>query len=197
MNDTVCAPLTNTPRVTFRPISVTDADALFPIWSDPRVTEFLVLEPFVSVEEAAAMAELLANLPERGEGARWVMTEAATGRIMGTLGFHNVKREHRRAEIGYEIAPQFWGAGLMSEALQSLLQHCFHNENTNRLEAFVNLGNERSYRVLERAGFLREGTLRNYEFARGRFIDQIVFSLLEGDWRANRQGPPPFLRRNE
>lgn len=174
--------LLDTPRLRFRDISISDTEELFRIWSDPKVTEFLVLDPFTTSDEAAGMVRLLEELPVDGAGHRWTVIERATGRVMGTLGFHNVRREHHRAEIGYEIAPEFWGVGLMSEALQRLIEYCFQSEGLNRIEAFVNEGNERSYRVLERNGFVREGILRDYEFARGCFVNQALYSLLKRDW---------------
>lgn len=174
--------LLDTPRLRFRDISISDTEELFRIWSDPKVTEFLVLDPFTTSDEAAGMVRLLEELPVDGAGRRWTIIERATGRVMGTLGFHNVKRDHHRAEIGYEIAPAFWGAGLMSEALQRLIEYCFQKEGLNRLEAFVNEGNNRSYRVLERNGFILEGILRDYEFARGSFVNQAVYALLKRDW---------------
>lgn len=176
--------LSDTARMQFRPISMADAAALYRVWSHPKVTEFLVLEPFRSMEEAEAMVQLLEGLPAQGAGARWTIVERASRRVMGTLGFHNVRREHHRAEIGYEIAPEFWGAGYMVEALYRLLDYCFHKEDMNRIEAFVNAGNERSYRVLEKSGFQREGMLRAYEYARGRFVDQAVFSILKREFPA-------------
>lgn len=186
-------PLPDTERVAFSPISLADADVLFEVWSAPEVTEFLLLDPFVSVDEAKAMIGLLAGLPESDGGRRWTMREKASGRIMGTLGFHNVKREHRRAEIGYEMAQVFWGKGLMSEAMGPLLAYCFELEDMNRIEAFVTAGNERSCQVLRRAGFSEEGTLRQYEFGRGRFMDQVIFSLLRSEWAAGAGLRSSFL----
>ncbi len=169
-------------RLLFKPIAIDDAPALHPIWTNPRVLEHLVLEPFRSLAESQGMAEMLSLLPEQELGARWTITEKASRKIMGTLGFHNVKKEHRRAEIGYEMAPDFWGRGFMTEALRALCNHCFQEQDFNRLEAFVNVGNSRSSKTLATVGFLREGALRDYEFARGAFVDQEVFSLLKRDW---------------
>jgi len=186
-------PLPDTERVVFSPISLADAEALFEIWSEPEVTEFLILDPFLNVMEAEAMITLLAKLPESDGGRRWTMREKSSGRVIGTVGYHNVKREHRRVEIGYEMGRAFWGRGLMSEALRPLLAYCFEMEDMNRVEAFVTAGNGRSCQVLRRAGFTEEGTLRQYEFGRGRFMDQVIFSLLRREWQAGARGGNPVI----
>lgn len=179
-----------TERLALRPISDADVETLFSYWTDPEVMEFLVLEPFADLDEARRMVALLNGLPEQGEGRRWAITDKNSGVVMGTCGFHSVKPEHRRAEIGYEMGRAFWGRGFMSEALQALLAHCFEQEGFNRVEAFVNVGNTRSFKVLQRAGFQEEGTLRQYEFARGRFIGQVIWSLLRQDWDVARAACP-------
>jgi ribosomal-protein-alanine N-acetyltransferase len=172
----------DTARVEFKPLAIDYVEDLFRVWSDDDVMEHMVLEPFKSMEEAVGMITMLSDLISRGEAGRWTMVEKASGKVMGTLGFHNVHKEHRRAEIGYEMSKEFWGKGFMREALGALLEHCFLDEDVNRLEAFVNHGNEKSRQLLLRLGFTEEGVLRDYEFARGRFMSQMVFSLLRREW---------------
>ncbi len=137
---------------------------------------------FQSIEESQQMVELLNSLPETGEGMRWAIVENSSGIVMGSCGYHNVKAEHSRAEVGYELGHKFWGMGVMQEVMPVVLNYCFHTKGFNRIEAFVTVGNQRSISTLERLGFKPEGILRDYEFAQGQFQSQVILSILKKDW---------------
>lgn len=175
-------PVIGTPRLVLRQLSGDDTPSLHTVWSDPTVLEFMVLDPFETHEETLAMIDLLKNLHEAGEGIRWIVTMASDGSVMGTCGFHNWKKEHFRAEIGYEMGKGFWGKGYMKEALAAILDYGFSVMGLNRIEAFVTDGNGRSLGLLKKLGFKAEGLLRNYEWARGKFQDQWVCSVLRSQW---------------
>ncbi len=155
-------------------------ESLYRTWTDPAVIEYLVLDPFVEVCQAREMVSLLKGLyPE--EGIRWALVERPSGLVIGTCGFHRLSREHRKAEMGYELDSRFWRRGLMSEAVKEALKYGFGAMGLNRVEALVTVGNEASSGFLRSVGFSFEGTLRQYEFARGKFQDQWIFSLLMED----------------
>lgn len=181
-------PTIATARLSLRELAPADAAVLHECWSDKAVTEYMVLDAFTNVETSARMIGLLAGLAGTEAGIRWAIALKDCGKVIGTCGFHNVKAEHSRAEMGYEMGKEYWGRGLMAEALQAILRHGYEVMNLNRVEAFVNVGNSRSVRVLERLGFKLDGTLREYEYARGRFVDQHCFSLLRGDFVGSGAG---------
>ena len=178
-------PTLETARLTLREITAGDAAALHTYWSDEDVTEYMVLEPFEKLEDTRQMIVLLAGLFAAGTGGRWAIVRKDDGAVLGTCGFHNLRPEHFRAEMGYEMGREYWGQGLMAEALAAILRYGYEVMGFNRVEAFVNTGNERSVRILEKLGFKLEGTLREYEFAKGRFVDQHCFSLLRGQMARN------------
>lgn len=183
---------TNPPRImtsrfTLRGIQREDEEALHQIWTDPRVDRYFSMEHFESRQETRAMIALLSSLWGGDEGCRWSILDNQTGQIAGTCGFHKVAPQHHRAELGYELAPSFWGRGLMQEVIGAVLDYCFNDRDFNRIEAFVTAGNERSARTLLSAGFTLEGTLRQYEFARGQFVDHWLFSVLRSEWLGPRR----------
>lgn len=175
-------PRLTTDRLLLRELAAEDAAVLHRYWSDAAVTAYMVLEPFASVDVTARMIELLQGLPAAGQGIRWAVVRQGDGLVLGTCGFHNFQAEHRRAEVGYELGQEYWGRGLMTEALTAILGHGFGVLDLNRIEAFVNRGNVRSAALLASLGFVEEGLLREYEFARGGFVDQHCFSLLRRDF---------------
>jgi ribosomal-protein-alanine N-acetyltransferase len=175
-------PVLRTSRLVLRELGREDTPSLHAIWSDPVVLEFLVLEPFEDEGRTTGMIDLLKGLPAATEGIRWAVTLAGNGSVIGTCGFHNWKREHGRAEMGYELGKEFWRQGYMTEALSAILKFGFGTMRLNRIEAFVTDGNERSLGLLRKLGFTAEGCLREYEWARGKYQDQWICSLLKTEW---------------
>lgn len=175
-------PIIETERLVLRQLLEEDATVLQQYWSDPEVTEYLTLEPFKDLTEALEMIKLLRDLPEKSQGIRWGITEKHTGKVLGTCGFHNYKQEHARVEMGYELGSKYWRQGFMTEALTAILYYGFKKMEYNRIEAFVNVGNNKSTGTLEKMGFKLDGLLRQYEFARGKFVDQYCYSLLQSEY---------------
>jgi ribosomal-protein-alanine N-acetyltransferase len=84
--------------------------------------------------------------------------------------FWNIDHGHRRAEIGYELNPDCWHKGLMTEALTSIIDHGFQKLGFHRIEATPLVINEASQRLLERCGFRKEGVLRHRMLFQDRFL---------------------------
>ena len=175
-------PILETERLRLRELDMTDVAVLYPYWTDPAVTEYFTLEPFKSIEEGAGMVALLAGLHAANQGIRWAITRKTDQTVLGTCGFHNVKPEHHRAEMGYELGKAYWRQGYMTEALTAIMDYGFKMLDYNRIEAFVNLGNIRSTGCLEKVGFKLDGLLRQYEYARGQFVDQYCYSALRSEY---------------
>lgn len=180
-------PEITTPRLNLAAIIPDHAARLHEIWTDPQVLEYLVLEPFTKLAQTREMMCILQELFPSGEGIRWAIALHQEEKILGTCGFHNWKKEHARAELGYELDSRHWRKGLMTEALSPVLDYGYREMGLNRVEAFVTVGNQRSLGFLQKAGFTLEGTLRHYEWARGQFQDQWVFSLLKDEWQRKRK----------
>ena len=179
-------PRLETVRFTLRKINPGDIETLHSYWSDDVVTRYMNTN-FQSIEESRQMVELLNGLPETGEGMRWAIVDKKSGVVLGSCGYHNVKAEHRRAEVGYELGQKYWGQGIMQEVMNTVIHHCFETLEFNRIEAFVTVGNNRSVNTLEKLGFKLEGVLREYEFVQGSYLDQVVLALLRSDWDTLRQ----------
>lgn len=171
----------DTVRFILRKIEPRDIETLHRYWSDDVVTEYMNTS-LQTIEESQQMAEILNSLPENGEGMRWAIVDKDSEVVLGSCGYHNVKAEHRRAEVGYELGPEYWGKGIMQEVMHAVLQHCFETVGFNRIEAFVTVGNHRSINTLEKLGFTAEGVLREYEFNQGKFQDQVILAIMKRDW---------------
>jgi ribosomal-protein-alanine N-acetyltransferase len=116
---------------------------------------------------------------------------ASDDRLIGICGFNNWSPAHRHAELAYELAPQYWGQDVMRRAVLATLTWGFSALGLNRIHAFVMTSNRRSIRLLERCGFSREGTLRQYRIARGEPKDFHLYALLAQDFARTARGAPP------
>jgi len=113
----------------------------------------------------------------------------ADGRIAGGIGYvPHGDVERAGAEVGYWVAASHWGRGLATAALQALTDHAFgaHPE-LRRLWAVPFATNPASARVLEKAGYTREGTLRQSALKHGRVLDQWMYALVRDEWEALRR----------
>jgi ribosomal-protein-alanine N-acetyltransferase len=103
------------------------------------------------------------------------------GDPVGTVGLMAVSTQPGTAEIGYFLSPDAWGNGYATDAVRTLAAYGFRERRLHRVYAKVLAGNDGSQRVLEKAGFEREGTLRDHWFRDGRHEDVYVYGLLAGE----------------
>ena len=169
-------PLLRAGELVLRPMRVGDEAALLEYLSNPAVLEHTSM-PVPSLESlAAAVRRDIAALEERTSFR--LALAGSDDRPIGMCGFNNWSPLQRHAELAYELAPQYWGRGYMRSAVMALLEWGFSELDLNRVHAFVMTTNARSIRLIERCGFLREGTLRQYRIARGQPRDFHVYGLL-------------------
>ena len=163
-----------------RPLRPTDAEAVYAYLREPLVTD-LTSYPVASLALAEAIIERSRNRWAAGEPAKWGVCLPDDDRPVGTCGFNEWSATHRWAELAYELAPAHWGRGLMGRAVAEVVGWAFRHDLIDRVQAFVRVDNERSARLLERAGFVREGRLRGYRPCRGRRYDFYIYGLLRSD----------------
>jgi ribosomal-protein-alanine N-acetyltransferase len=176
-NDLLSATL-ETERLLLRPMRREDTPFVVRHFMDPVVYRYLLDdEPITSEADAAAIVDFYVNVPSETR-CRWVLTRKADGAPLGTCGYHGWSRQHRKAEIGYDLSPQWHGQGYMREAVAELLRYGFAAMRLHRIEAQVAVGNVRSAHLLLRLGFAREGLLRDSSFSSGRFHDHELYALL-------------------
>lgn len=106
------------------------------------------------------------------------------GRIAGAIGFHRVDWINRTTSIGYWLAADAQGRGLMTAAVRALLDHAFGEWDLHRVFIEVIVGNERSRAIPERLGFRQEAILREAKLARGAFRDTRLYAMLASEWAA-------------
>jgi RimJ/RimL family protein N-acetyltransferase len=181
-------PTLRTARLRLRPFSDADADALFALHSNAHVLRYWDAPPWSEPARAERFIETCRRLADEGSGVRPAIDRASAGAFIGWCSLTRWNPEHRSATLGYCLDDAAWGHGYATEAVGALLQWAFDTLDLNRVQAETDTRNAASARVLEKLGFVREGTLREDCIVNGDVSDTWVFGLLERDWR--RPGPP-------
>ncbi len=104
----------------------------------------------------------------------------ADDKVVGSIGAFRQGNIHRRtAELGYYIAEEYWGRGIMTEAVKQICEYVFDKSDIIRIYAEPFAYNTASCRVLEKAGFQYEGTLRSNAVKNGKVIDMKMFAVIK------------------
>ena len=99
------------------------------------------------------------------------------GEAVGGIGLRPGEDVHRHtAEFGYWLAEEFWGQGIMSEAVPAFVNYCFKEFSLNRIFAMPHSKNPASVRVLEKAGFTLEGRLHKNVVKDGQVLDSLLYA---------------------
>lgn len=104
-------------------------------------------------------------------------------KISGGIGFHNLDRTNKSTHIGYWLAKDAQGKGIMTRCCTVLIDYLFGDFGLNRVQINCNIDNVRSRAIPERLGFTLEGIHRQVELINGRLGDWAVYSMLKEDWK--------------
>lgn len=171
-------------RLSLRKITRQDIPDIFEIYSNREVMLYFDDRyAFENMSEAEQMVSDYDNAIRDQTGLRWGIVLKSTRKLIGTCGFHEISDYHKRIELGYDLNRNYWGKGIMKEALSVIIDHAFEKSEVNRIEAFVEPPNTTSCTLLGKLGFSMEGILREHEMCRGKLIDIQLFSLLRKEWK--------------
>ena len=172
-------PILKTGRLTLRKLELTDAKDYHEIRSNPTVLKYVARPLSQSLEDTISVIERVHVTIDKQEGINWAICLKGTAKTIGTIGFYRTQAQHFRTEIGYELRPEFWGKGIMSEAMQAVLDYAFFTMNFHSVEANIDPTNRRSENILLRNHFIKEAHFRENYFFEGKFTDSAIYSLLK------------------
>jgi ribosomal-protein-alanine N-acetyltransferase len=141
---------------------------------DPRVTEHTSWPPITLELVSRVVEAIIADYAEL-KSLRWALAGRG-GELIGACGYTRWATEEATAELAYDLAPAYWGLGLMSAAVRAAVTWAFRTGPRDRIEAFVMTTNAPSIALLERTGFQRERMLTGYRIARGVPRDFYLYS---------------------
>jgi RimJ/RimL family protein N-acetyltransferase len=174
-----------TPRLALRLVREEDLPSLLEMNADDCVTRYLPYESWRGMEDAREwLGRAVARLAA-GEAWQFVIVQRASGDVIGSCLLFHFDLPNGRAELGYLLGREHWGAGYMAEAAAALIEFAFGTVGLRRLEAEIDPRNEASARLLERVGFVKEGHLRQRWDSKGEISDSGLYGLLRSDWAAS------------
>jgi ribosomal-protein-alanine N-acetyltransferase len=174
-------PSLTTKRLTLRAPTPADAAVFHAIVSIPDVTRFSNWPDAPTKAQVERGLRWMSKLHASGKGCAWIIGYRSSGALVGAIRFNRFDKKWKCGELGYESHPDFWGKGLMTEAVRAVIG-CGHDAfGLNRIEAWTLPGNAGSDRVLEKCGFRYEGTLRQRAYFKGGYHDFRMFGRIPSD----------------
>ena len=124
--------------------------------------------------------EFISTMLAANENDTFAFAITVNGKVIGSIGaFRQTNIHNKTAELGYYIAEEYWGKGIMTEAVKQLCDYVFSHTDIIRIYAEPFSYNIGSCRVLEKAGFQYEGTLRSNALKNGNVLDMKMYSKLK------------------
>ena len=184
-------PVLRTPRLVLRPLRQEDDPSLVEIFSDPRALETWFRPPFTTLEQAREYRGTLHEGFRRRSLFIWGIFaghDEGEAPLAGVAILTRWSAIHRRIDLGYYLASPFWGRGYATEAARALLAFSFDSLGIHRVEAEVVPGNDASVRVLERAGFVHEATLKDRLWGDDGPQDSMLYRVFRDEYVAAAEG---------
>ncbi len=167
-------------RIILRKVKDSDATAIVENVNDKEVTRYLSTVPYpYTMKDARFFIE---KLCKKKNSKHFAIELKETGKLIGVVSLSKINRKHKKAVIGYWIGKKHWNKGIGTEALNLILGFGFRKLKLNRIYGKVMVPNIASAKLLEKAGFRHEGTLRKDVFIRGKWMDYKVYGLLKEDY---------------
>lgn len=175
-------PLPIAPGVVLRPFGPSDLEEL----TETVLANREHLVPWMPWAEGYTLADCAAYLDRKRAqveaGELFEGPIVLDGRIVGVAGFHGLDRVNQSSSIGYWLAAEVVGRGLMTRTVRALLDQAFGTWGLHRVVIEAVVDNARSRAVAERVGFREEALLREAKLIRGRFEDAVLYTMLASDW---------------
>jgi ribosomal-protein-alanine N-acetyltransferase len=154
-------PNLTTERVNLRQVNIQDDNEVFALRSDTRVNKFLDRPTPVTIDDARKFIEKINDQIAKNEVIYWAITLKDDNKLIGTIGYWNFAKEHSRAEIGYELHPDFQGKGIMQEAIVKVIDYGFETMKLKSIDADLDPNNTKSINLLQKNGFVYNRRLKN------------------------------------
>jgi ribosomal-protein-alanine N-acetyltransferase len=171
-------PALETERLLLRKMTMDDSSFLFELRTNDLVNRYTDRPKMKNLDEAKEKMKTIISMCENNEGVAWAIEMKENKKQVGDISFWRIIKEHHRAEIGYSSLPDYWGKGLMAEAMRRVIAYGFSVLKFHSIEANVNPLNLSSIKLLERTGFVREAYFRENYFFNEKFLDSAIYSLI-------------------
>lgn len=175
-------PILETNRLILRQVEARDAEGLHAALGDAEAMRFVDLAPSRDIGETTERIRKASTIDTRWAGT-WTIDVRRHG-VAGMISYHHREPWNRRLELAWIMAPAFWRQGIMTEAAEAVLQHCFDALAAHRVEALVEPQNLAARGLVAKLGFtLESGVLRDRLCVDGHFCSVLMYSMLQSEFR--------------
>jgi len=177
-------------QVRLRELRASDAPSLFSLLTTQEVARFISPPPS-TVEGFERFIAWTLRQRTAGTYACFAVTLKGFDTAIGIFQVRETEPGFGTAEWGFAIGSPFWGTGVFEESAQLVLEFAFETLDVHRLEARAAVRNGRGTGALLKLGAVPEGVLRKSFLRNGEYLDQVLYAIVEDDWRASRDTSAP------
>lgn len=168
-------PILITKRLLLRQFTYSDLENVFKGLSHPDIIRYYGVS-YKTLEETKEQMQFFKDLEDNDTGIWWAICSLDNKTFYGAGGLNSLSKEHKKAEVGFWLLSDFWGQGIMTEALPLICKHGFDELGLHRIEGFVETENMNCKRGMEKLKFIHEGTMRDCEMKNGTFISLDIYA---------------------
>ena len=180
--------------MTLRELRASDAPSLFALLTTEEVTRFISPPP-TTVEGFEKFIAWTLRQRTAGTYACFAVTLKGYDTAIGIFQMRETEPGFGTGEWGFAIGSAFWGTGMFQEAAELVLEFAFETVGVHRLEARSAVRNGRGNGALRKLGAVQEGLLRKSFLRNGEYLDQVLYAIVDDDWRSRVRWPGPSTRR--
>ncbi|MBN2479150.1 MAG: GNAT family N-acetyltransferase [Parachlamydiales bacterium] len=158
-----------------------DLQDIFDYSSDMEITKYLRFANHKTLLDTKTFFIFAQNQTQNKTGVVLVIEHIKDKKVIGHIGFRNLDSIFEKAEIGFLLSKNYWGQGIMSEAVTKMIEFGFRKLKLNRIEAFCDIENFRGNKLLK-TFMQKEGLLREVEKKDSRFINMHIYSILKKEF---------------
>ncbi|MHA2126749.1 MAG: GNAT family N-acetyltransferase [Promethearchaeota archaeon] len=171
-------------KIALQPINLDHVSTYCKWQNDPIVRKYLRIELPLTIEEIKKYLEPVTGVKTE---ILFEIYHKIYEREIGFIGLADIHWLNRNAKLFYSIGEkEYWGQNLATEATKLIVEYGFNELNLHRIYASVFLPNKASHRVLEKAGFNLEATIKEEAYVDGMYIDVKQYYILRNEWINNR-----------
>lgn len=173
-----------TKRLILRKFELADAEGMFNNWANnPEVCYFLKWEPHGELEVTSRVIREWINQYHYKNQYNWVIEIQSSKRVVGEIGVVTLSESNSSCEIGYCLGQDCWGQGMMTEALNGVIEYLFKEVGINRIYAIHHTDNAASGKVMHKCGMQLEGVIRQGKTDKyGEHYDFAQYAIIKADY---------------
>ncbi len=170
-------PILRSERLLLRQFVDSDLANVYKGLSDPEIIKYYGVS-YKTLEDTKVQMQFFEDLFRQGTGIWWAVCSIDNKTFYGAGGLNSLSKEHKKAEIGFWLLTDFWGQGIMTEAMPIICSYGFNDLGLHRIEGFVETNNKKCKNAMNKLNFQHEGTMRDCEIKNGKFISLDIYAKI-------------------